>query len=63
MSAGFRIGPGSARVSRVGESVPLSRTFQSTSSIQKERLFRRDVETNTRGPSRTGVACATRITQ
>jgi hypothetical protein len=57
MSAGFRIGPGSARVSRVGESVPLSRTFQSTSSIQKERLFRRDVETNTRD------ACATRITQ
>jgi error-prone DNA polymerase len=36
---------GSARVSRAGESVPLSRTF--------ERLFRRDAETNTRD------ACAT----
>ena len=57
MSAGFRIGPGSARVPRVGESVPVSRTFQSMSSSRKERLFRRDAETNTRD------ACATRITQ
>ncbi len=48
---------GSARVSRVGESVALSRTFRSAplraSADQMERLFRRDAETNTRD------ACAT----
>jgi len=37
---------GSARVSRAGETVPVSRTFL-------RRLFRRDAETNTRD------ACAT----
>jgi hypothetical protein len=57
MSADQYIRPGSARVSRVGEGVPLSRTFQSMSSVRKERLFRRDVETNTRD------ACATWITR
>ena len=41
--------PGSTRVgSRVGDCVS-----QSQASVQ--RLFRRDAETNTRGPSRTGV--------
>src|SRR6266496_1880286 len=40
-------GPGSARVSRVGDDVSSSRTFL-------QRLFRRDAETNTRD------ACATR---
>ena len=54
-----RVDPGSARVSRAGESVPLSRTFRSaalrTSGTPAERLFRRDTETNTRD------ACATQI--
>jgi hypothetical protein len=47
-----RVDLGSARVSRAGESVPLSRTFHSAalraSGNPAERLFRRDAETNTR---------------
>jgi hypothetical protein len=43
---------GSARVSRICESVALSRTFWSAplrvSGDPTERLFRRDAETNTR---------------
>ena len=45
----FSTTPGSARVSRVGESVPLSRTLK--------RSFRRDAETNT------GDACATQSSE
>src|SRR6478672_10011363 len=45
----FSTTPGSARVSRVGESAPLSRTLK--------RSFRRDAETNTRD------ACATRSSE
>jgi len=43
---------GSARVSRAGESVPLSRTFLDArllaSAAMTKRLFRRDAETSTR---------------
>jgi hypothetical protein len=43
---------GSARVSRAGESVPLSRTFLDAqllaSAAMIKRLFRRDAETSTR---------------
>lgn len=50
---------GSARVSRAGENVPLSRTFPNTPPSPRrnlmERLFRRDAETNTRD------ACATQM--
>jgi hypothetical protein len=54
-----RVDLGSARVSRAGESAPLSRTFRRAalraSGNPVERLFRRDTETNTRD------ACATQI--
>ena len=51
--------PGSARVSRVGDRV-LAITDFLCEALLKERLFWRDAKTSTRGPSRTGVACATR---
>ena len=50
--------PGSARVSRVGDRV-LAITDFFSAALLRERLFRRVAETNTRGPSRTGVARAT----
>ena len=45
--------PGSARVSRAGESVPLSRTFLG-------RLFRQDAETSTRDARATQPKCDAR---
>jgi hypothetical protein len=57
MSSLARANLGSARVSRGGESVPLSRTFLGAalpaSGRLIKRLFRRDAETSTRD------ACAT----
>jgi hypothetical protein len=50
--------PGSARVSRVGDRV-LAITDFFSAALLRERLFRRVAETNTRGPSRTGVARST----
>jgi error-prone DNA polymerase len=52
---------GSAHVSRVGEDVTRSCIVPDKGSEfhSKKSPFRRDAETNTRGPSRTGVACAT----
>jgi hypothetical protein len=50
--------PGSARVSRAGCGVPPQEFFLQQ-SIPKEVRDREDAITNTRGPSRTGVVCAT----